>query len=216
MFNNHAASYFESHPPADILPQRSPTVLRPLSTLSDMSISDSNPYSLSDDASDSSSRQAQQESDATAYLEQFYSDFARAPDSHRPRFHRAHTTNTTDSSTIPSLSHSPSSSYGTVASTASYTRPLANRHNPYTTDYSCTKSIDLVLPYTNAGTSPNDLMKDASHKSSASTLTSFRVAEAGDISYEKKATPSKSSTRRDSTRKADKTLKNIFNSTSPK
>ncbi|CAK4032431.1 Hypothetical predicted protein [Lecanosticta acicola] len=209
MFNNNAASYFESHPPADILPQRSPTVLRPLScTFSDMSISDSNPYSLDDAASDASSRK--RDSEATAYLEQFYSDFARAS---RPRMHRAHTT-TTDSSTIPSLVHSPSSSYGTVASNASY-RPLANRHNPYTTSFSTNKSIDLVLPYHTTiphSSSPNELMKDASHKSSASTLTSFRVAEAGDISYEKKKSPT---SRRGPDRKAEKTLKHLFNNQSP-
>ncbi|RMZ03259.1 hypothetical protein D0862_05718 [Hortaea werneckii] len=97
----------------------------------------------------------------------------------RPRLNRA----STESTGLPSLIHSPSSSVGTAASFAS-ARPIPSRHNK---SYSATsnKSYDLVTPQT--GTSPTQLMSDSSYKSTASTLTSFRVAEAGELSYEKRS-----------------------------
>lgn len=176
-----ASSYFDTHPPADIVPQRSPTVLRPMSlTFSDFSIYDSD---------SSSSIYGRRESTDSHHHD---------TTSTRPRFARAQTTS--DTSTIPSLIHSPSSSYGTVASNASY-RPLPPRHNPFTTSFS-TKSIDLVIPCS-PSTSPTQLLKDSSLKSCASTLTSFRVAEAGDISYERRSPKSPDKT-------SDRALKQLF------
>lgn len=165
-----SVSYFD-HSQPNIVPQRSPTVLRPMSlTLSDLSISGS-----STDGDERGEQKGRRGSDSSRCLDQFYNDFAAA----RPRGTRSSTT--TESSNIPSLVHSPSSSYGTVASNQSY-RPFVPRHNPFTTTYH-RKSLELV---TNDGAppSPTQLLKDCSMKSSASTLTSFRIAEAGDITYE--------------------------------
>lgn len=200
----NTSSYFDQ-PPSDIVPQRSPTVLRPLSqTFSDLSLYDSH-------SSDSSSDlEARQDSHAAHYLDQFYSGFAAAEQatsrSGRPRMNRSSTTN--DSHAIPSLVHSPSSSYGTVASNASY-RPVANRHHPWNCNCSTSKSIDLVIPYPTASTSPTQLLEDASLKSGASTETSFRVVEAGDVSYEQRTLRgSKSGSERKTS--ADRTLKQLF------
>lgn len=185
----------------------SPTVLRPVSqTFEGLSLdetdSTSEHYNSHDDRRDSK------------YLEQFHSDFsafanAHSPSitkTHRPRTSRTSTTgNRGDSSTnLPSLSHSPSSSYGTVASNASY-RPVI-RHNPFSTTSMSTKSIELVIPYPTESASPTQLLKDASLKSTASTLTSFRVAEANDISYQRKSPSSRPSSRG----QADNTLRQLF------
>lgn len=183
-------SYFD-HSHSNIIPQRSPTVLRPTSlTLSDLSMSD---FGSSIDGDDHTERLVRRDSDATRYLDQFYSDFASA----RPRAARNSTA--TDSSNIPSLVHSPSSSYGTVESNHS-SRPLPPRTNPsLTTDHR--KSLELVAYV--APPSPKQMLKDSSMKSSASTLTSYRVAEAGDMSYENRR--KSSSNKFDQT--ADRTLK---------
>lgn len=167
-----SVSYFD-HSQSNIIPQRSPTVLRPSSLiLSDLSMSDLDSSKYGGDQGDRTDRRV---SDAARYLDQFYSDFAAA----RPRANRNSTA--TDSSNTPSLIHSPSSSYGTVASNQSY-RPLTSRHNPFTsTDHR--KSVELVA-HDGAPPSPTQLLKDSSIKSSASTLTSYRVAEADDMSYE--------------------------------
>ncbi|EME45120.1 hypothetical protein DOTSEDRAFT_70985 [Dothistroma septosporum NZE10] len=201
----NTSTYFEQAS-SDIVPQRSPTVVRPLSqTFSDHSLFDPN---LSSDSSGES--ETRRDSDSAHYLDQFYSGFAAASEgqsrSGRPYMHRSSTT--TDSYAIPSLVHSPSSSYGTVASNASY-RPMINRHHPWNCNCSTSKSIDLVIPYPTAPSSPAQLLKDASLKSGASTETSFRVVEAGDISHEQR-TPRGS--RRSSERKmsADRSLKQLF------
>ncbi|KXS95666.1 hypothetical protein AC578_6244 [Pseudocercospora eumusae] len=205
--NVSATSYFD-HPAPDIIPQRSPTIVRPMSlTFSELNLSDRD----SPCSTDSSDRDSRRDSDAIHYLEQFYNDLNSSKPS-RPRMSSRANTSTTggDSNTnLPSLVHSPSSSYGTVASNASY-RPLASRHNPFTSSYSATKSIELVIPYpTAAEASPTQRMKDASLKSSASAQTCFRVAEANDITYEKRDT---SRRRRDSRQspKADQSLKQLF------
>jgi len=191
-----SVSYFD-HSQPNIIPQRSPTVLRPTSlTLSDLSMSD---YHSSADGGDLKERADRRESDAARYLDQFYGDFAAA----RPRANRNSTA--TDTSTTPSLVHSPSSSYGTVASNHSY-RPLAPRHNPFTTTYH-RKSLELVAN-DGAPPDPTQMLKDCSMKSSASTLTSYRVAEASDMSYESRR--KSSSNKYDQT--ADNTLKQqLFN-----
>lgn len=166
-----SVSYFDQSKP-NIVPQRSPTVLRPASLIfSDLSISEFSSAD-SDERSDATGRR---DSESAHYLDQFYNDFAAA----RPR--AARTSTATESSNIPSLVHSPSSSYGTVASSQSY-RPFIPRHNPFTTTYH-RKSLELVAS-DGPPPSPTQLLKDCSMKSSASTLTSYRVAEAGDISHE--------------------------------
>ncbi|CZT18597.1 uncharacterized protein RCC_04441 [Ramularia collo-cygni] len=106
-----------------------------------------------------------------------YRDRANRRDSDR----NSNATDTSNTSNTPSLVHSPSSSYGTVASNHSY-RPLAPRHNPFTTT-NYRKSLELVA-FDGAPPSPTQMLKDSSMKSSASTMTSFRVAEASDLSYE--------------------------------
>lgn len=186
-------SYFDQ-PIPEIVPQRSPTVLRPMSrTFSDFSIAD-----LNDCSSDVS-----HESEASDHHDHL------TLKQHQPRTKRSSTTSTGarsrgDSSTnLPSLSHSPGSSYGTVASMASI-RPVM-RHNPFSTT-SNRKSVELVIPYPIESTSPTQLLKDASLKSSASTLTQFRVAEANSLSYEAPLPGS----RRYSRERADHSLKQLF------
>lgn len=204
------ASYFDNH---DIVPQRSPTVLRPTSlALSDLSLSD---YNSAEDKLDTLEPGL---NDSSRYLEQFCSDYSSAgyaSGTRRPRATRASTA--TDSSNLPSLVHSPSSSYGTIASNASY-RPLPPRHNPFSTTHCSTKSIDLVLPYDNTASNNNDssispttqLLKGSSVKSSASTLTSFRVAEANDITYDKRTPQASRRGSAKSEKKADQSLKQLF------
>ena len=152
----------------DVVPQRSPTVPRPLSgAFSDLSIAES-------EEEDEGTR----DNDPTMT---WYSH--RQPDSssslasmsRRPRINRASTA--IDSTGLPSLIHSPSSSYGTVASDTSYQRPLPPRHTR-----SATKSIDLVIP-TLAFMPPESTLQSSSLKSQASTQTAFRVAESSDLSY---------------------------------
>lgn len=164
----------------DIIPQRSPTVLRPPSlAFSDLSIS--SPGSPPEDPDD--------------HLERHESDLAHslaglsagtwAPEPDMPRRPRANRSSTaTESTGLPSLCHTPSSSVSTTASFAS-ARPVPSRHNKSYSAYS-TKPYDMVTPQKPAASSsPTQLMADSSYKSSASTLTSFRVAEAGDLSYTK-------------------------------
>lgn len=181
-------SYFE-HPIPEIVPQRSPTVVRPMSqAFSDLSLSDN-----FDSTWDYETGEPYRESEPTSY-------YARRPSTKRTSTTSTGSRSGGDSSTnLPSLSHSPSSSYGTVASNASY-RPVMK--NPFSSTFT-TKSVELVIPYPTASTSPTQLLKDASLKSSASTLTSFRVAEASDTSYEVQS-------RRNSRERADYTLKQLF------
>lgn len=143
-----APSYFDV-PQPDILPQRSPTVLRPLSsTFSDLHLSET---SSSDDSNNEPADRSKRLSDATNYHNRLDSSPSTSPLPRRPHATRSST------STLPSLSHTPSSSVGTAAS---YTFPP--RHRP-------TKSADLVIPV---------FAGPASAKSEASTLTSFHAAEA--------------------------------------
>lgn len=102
--------------------------------------------------------------------------------SRKPRMNRA---STAFEYGLPSLSNTPSSSVGT-ASWSSY-RPLPPRHDPSTGHFPH-KSLDLVIPTfpTTAPSSPTQNMKDSSLKSSASTITSFRVAEAEDVSFDRR------------------------------
>lgn len=69
---------------------------------------------------------------------------------------------------VPSLVHSPSSSYGTNAS---------HHHHTAATRSTATRSIDLVIPLTAPPSPTLTGHQDASLKSHASTLTSLRIAE---------------------------------------
>ena len=165
-----STGYFDM-PPADIVPQRSPTVLRPASlTFSDLTASDT----------DSPNRDSHM-SEGARYFAQFESTGhgSELVSSRRPRTNRS---STAYEGGLPSLTNTPSSSVGTAASWTSY-RPLPPRHDPSTGHFP-KKSIDLVTPI--FPTSPTQFAKEASLKSSASTVTSFRCAEAGDVSFDRR------------------------------
>jgi len=132
----------------DIIPQRSPTIVCPLSnTFSDLSLSSHSSRSLTYDEEDDEPPGVQ--------------DLPGFPPS---TYKRTSTGSATDAH--PPLVHSPSSSHGTVASFAS-PRPLAQRQHSYVG----LKSMNLVAPHAVAP-------QNASLKSQAGTLTSLRVAEA--------------------------------------
>lgn len=198
---------YHDHDPVDILPQMSPTVVRPLSkTFSELN--------LARISSQSSTSSDHQEHDH--YYEHDYDFQPESLDSHvqdlpgyptsttltprRPSTKRAST-----STDLPSLVHSPSSSYGTTAS--HYRHTTATRS-------STTRSIDLVTPIT-APPSPTLIgQQDASLKSQASTLTTLRVAEC-DTTGEGRRPSIQKDSRRDSaqapTGAAAGSLRQLFN-----
>ncbi|TIA55919.1 hypothetical protein D6C79_00209 [Aureobasidium pullulans] len=174
--------FFDDHNQHEILPMRSPTVVRPPS------------LAFSDDSSDLSGNEEhpmyrRSESDGSRYL----SHYRHSSGEHSPR--RASYEPYT-----PSLSHTPGSLLSTVGSYLS-TRPLPGRKNPYSASFS-SLSVDLVTPVVNTEplTASTDLAhQNASLRSSASTSTAFRVVE-GEMSYDKKdyasgTSPSKGSLR---------------------
>jgi hypothetical protein len=160
---------YHDHDSINILPQMSPTVVRPLSkTFSELNLA-----RISSNSSTSSDHHDH------SYFEQDYDFQPESLDSHvldlpgyptsttlTPR--RSSTKRTSTTIDVPSLVHSPSSSYGT---TTSHHRQTA------TTRSSTTKSVDLVTPLT-APPSPTLIgLQDGSLKSQASTLTTLRIAE---------------------------------------
>lgn len=174
--------FFDDHNQHEILPMRSPTVVRPPS------------LAFSDDSSDLSGNEEhpmyrRSESDGSRYL----SHYRHSSGEHSPR--RASYEPYT-----PSLSLTPGSLLSTVGSYLS-TRPLPGRKNPYSASFS-SLSVDLVTPVVN--TEPLTASTDLAHqntslRSSASTSTAFRVVE-GEMSYDKKdyasgTSPSKGSLR---------------------
>lgn len=167
-----ASSYFDM-PPNDIVPQRSPTVARPASLVfPDLNISD---YASPTQRQSRSSRDSAHSSSTD--------DGSDAISELPPQNNRA---SAAYEAGMPSLSNTPSSSIGTAASWSSY-RPLPPRHDP-STGHHPKKSIDLVMPTfpTTAPSSPTELIRDSSLKSSASTITSFRTAEAGVVEFAKR------------------------------
>lgn len=150
--------------PANILQQRSPTVLRPLSnTFSELNLSATNSRSSgsNDDYDDYDGAHVQ---DLPGFPSHCFTHF-QSTDWKR---------NSTGVDAPPSLVHSPSSSYGTVSSFMS-TRPLPPKHT-----HSSTKSADLVIPQP-VQDPPSPKAVTSHHptlKSKASTSTSFRVAQA--------------------------------------
>ncbi|KAG8624542.1 hypothetical protein KVT40_007609 [Elsinoe batatas] len=158
---------------ADIVPQRSPTVLRPPSIASD------------DGSIFNRPGMSRADSEASKYLSQFLSTSSGSPARRTPRSGYYRGQNTSSHSTLPSLSHtpnsmaSPSSSYNSVSRTAP-NRPVywnGQRHHS-------TRSIDLVMPVT-APASVHKAEGQASLRSHASTATAFRCVE-GELTYEKK------------------------------
>jgi hypothetical protein len=200
---SHAHHDYDS---VNILPQMSPTVVRPLSkTFSELNLA-----RVSSSSSTSSNYHDHE------YFERDYDFQPESLDSHvldlpgyptfetltprRPSTKRASTT-----IEVPSLIHSPSSSYGTTAS--------HHRHKT-TTRSSTTKSIDLVTPLT-APPSPNLIgQQDGSLKSQASTLTTLRIAEGNTTSESRRPSLDKNF-RRDSaqvsTGAAAGSLRQLFN-----
>lgn len=194
------------HDCVDILPQMSPTVVRPLSkTFSELNLAriSSNSSTSSDHHEDDPYHEHDFDFRPES-LDPHVLDLPGYPTSEtltprRPSQKRASTA--TD---VPSLIHSPSSSYGTTASHCRHTA---------TTRSSTTRSIDLVTPLT-APPSPTLMGQDASLKSQASTLTTLRIAEANNINDARRPSMDKDF-RRDSTQAplgaAMGSLRQLFN-----
>ncbi len=167
-----AASYFDP-PPMDIVPQRSPTMARPLSLSSDLSLSDYE-YMQGDHSSG-------YPSEALRFLSQFHSHDYSIDQPSRPKPRPNRTSTATESSSIPSLINTPSSSYGTAGSQSSYGyRPLPPRHDPLT-GHRHTKSTDLVIPMFSAPASASP--DQASMNSSVSTLTATKPSGTDEIDF---------------------------------
>lgn len=158
---------------------RSPTILRPASSVfSDFSVSD---YAPSTDEEPKES-ESQGGNEAARYLAQFYSH-SYATDRSRPRRSRpSRISSVTDA--IPSLSHTPSSSVGTVASVD---RPLPRRYDSVAGQAS-SRSVDLVVPSYPGSTASDSRysLKDSSLESSTSTITAINMADGGARSYERR------------------------------
>lgn len=164
---------YHDHDTVNILPQMSPTVVRPLSkTFSELNLA-----RISSISSTSSDYHDQ------GYFDHDFDFQPESLDSHvldlpgyptsttlTPRRPSKRASTTID---VPSLVHSPSSSYGTTASHCRHTTATRS---------STTKSIDLVTPLT-APPSPTLIgQPDGSLKSQASTLTTLRIAERNNTS----------------------------------
>lgn len=168
------ASYDAASSYPDIVPQRSPSVMRPSSIASE----DSSIYERP--------QMSRADSEAAQYLSQFLSASSSSPARRSARAGYYRNQNTASHSTLPSLSHtpgsfaSPPSSYSSVSRTAPNRPVYWNSHR----HHSSTRSIDLVMPVT-ASASVNKTEGEASLRSHASTATAFPVAE-GELTYEKK------------------------------
>lgn len=124
---------------------------------------------------------------------------------HAPR--RPSTKRTSTATDVPSLIHSPSSSYGTTAS---------HFHHHASARSTANKSIDLVIPITAPPSPTFPSHQDASLKSQASTLTTLRIAEGNNTTNNDAKRPSLDrDARRDSTQcpagAAMGSLRQLFN-----
>jgi hypothetical protein len=165
---------YNEHESVDILPQMSPTVVRPLSTtfselnLARMSSNSSTNYDYYDHDRDHDHYQEHDYHFEPESLDPHVLDLPGYPTSETLTPRKPSQKRTSTTTDVPSLVHSPSSSYGTTAS---------HCYHATATRSTATKSIDLVTPLT-APTSPTlTSQKDASLKSQASTLTTLRIAE---------------------------------------
>ncbi|KAK4961438.1 hypothetical protein LTR10_001928 [Elasticomyces elasticus] len=170
-------SYFDAHA-ANIVPQRSPTVLRPLSLdFSELSIEDA---ALTAEVK---SHRLRRGSQTGHYLDQYRFDSKDASDRMLDeRLASDHSCNSIEGNGLPSLVHSPSSS---LASTTSLAAPrlLPSRHNKSYSAYS-TPSVDLVTPHRH--TASSDAANVAGVASSAITVTPFWPNDRTDHPSEKR------------------------------
>jgi hypothetical protein len=161
----------DNGPPPDIVPQRSPTVLRPLSlTFSEMSF-DGAFSPLEGEACEPWQQQA------TEYGQNpFTNDLWSNQHRNLGRSGPERGMDATDSSELPSLVHSVSSSVASVVSLAQ-SRPRPSRHNKSYSAYS-TPAMDLVTPcLTEQKPSPSQLLHDSSVKSGTTTIACFQQVE---------------------------------------
>ena len=172
-----SAGYFDT-PPLDIVPKRSPTAARPLSlALLDLDLS-----TESDLISEGAESQQSNDSEAARYLSQFYAE-NQVNDRATNRRPRTSRTSTAGESGIPSLSHTPISSFGTAASGASYKQQLSGRD--FKASQKGFEAADVVR-YPSCGLSSiGEHVKDGSMTSGASTLTSLQTVERADVSFDK-------------------------------
>jgi hypothetical protein len=156
-------SYFDM-PPAKILPQRSPTVLRPLSAdFSDLDI----PYGTLAESVPV---------EEAGYLPRTHSVNSDMDTiSYSQRRHYRSSTGT--ESGIPSLINTPSSSMGSY-------RALPPKRDPLTVQCS-SKTIDLVIPKYPATAPFSPKQSETGSTSSASTITAMRNAQHSEMSLGK-------------------------------
>jgi len=180
-------SPFDTHN-ANIVPQLSPTMPRPLSlAFSDNSLDDGvSPYE-DDDTTEGHNT-------------------SRYSDRHRSgtwsSYQYLHGSESSNVSAAPSLSHTPSSSVASIASMAA-PRALPSRHNKSYSAYSIA-SVDLVTPCRVPNPSiPAGLDDDESMQSSVRTLTAVPRADGVDSLYERRPT-------RDGSSAAESSLKQLF------
>jgi hypothetical protein len=202
---------YHEHESVNILPQMSPTVVRPLSTtfselnLARMSSNSSTNYDYYDHERDHDHYHEHDYHFEPESLDPHVLDLPGYPTSETLTPRRPSQKQTSTTTDLPSLVHSPSSSYGTTASHCYHTTA---------TRATATKSIDLVTPLT-APPSPTLMsQKDASLKSQASTLTTLRIAE-GNTTNDARRTSLEKDHRRDSTQlptgAAIGSLRQLFN-----
>ena len=203
MFTPLRTSYFD-HSTVDIMPRREPTIVRPRSFIFPDTTSTSSIFSTGTNSRHQEF--TEQESEQNFTTDSFLSSSAsnQTIPSRRPNLTRSSTLLDT---TIPSLIHSPSSSFGTAGSTFSYRSPIYHRHS------SKSPSTDLIHPFpVTAPSSPTQFFHDASLKSRASTLTSLRIAEATELTYDRHHPPQKHSLSPSvqTERPADRSLRRLF------
>jgi hypothetical protein len=166
------------YPHFDIVPQRSPTVLRPLSlSFAGLSMSEQDPRQYQDRDHRHDPRKLYETARSLTHLPGDYVSNQQTGQ------RRNHGTRASADSYIPSLSHTPGSSYGTLNSSSSYHQSRSARQPPFVSAFTV-NSTEQVVPQsvTHAALSGRTTsvhhLRDASMKSSASTLTSFRFVEA--------------------------------------
>jgi hypothetical protein len=166
------------HPHFDIVPQRSPTVLRPLSlSFAGLSISEHGPRQDQDRDLRHDPRKLYESARSLTHLPGDYVSYQQTGQ------RRNQGTRASADSYIPSLSHTPGSSYGTLNSSSSYHQPRSARQPSLVSAFTFNSTGPVVSqPATTAAfsgaTASGHHLRDASMKSSASTLTSFRFVEA--------------------------------------
>ncbi|KAF1822481.1 uncharacterized protein K489DRAFT_244463 [Dissoconium aciculare CBS 342.82] len=166
------------YPHFDIVPQRSPTVLKPLSfSFAGLSMADQGSRQDHDRDHRYNPRQLYETARSMTYLPSDHVSYQSTGQ------RRNQGTRASADSYIPSLSHTPGSSYGTLNSSSSYQLPQSSRFPQRAMSFAATSAeIGLSQPRTTSALSEAaasaHMLRDASMKSSVSTLTSFRFVEA--------------------------------------